>query len=243
METIYIVLIAFSVLVFIGITIGGAANAVVRKLLKNNENNTTTISKSASEFCKDALLSNKINVQVARVPNKDYAFYDYQNKVIALSDNIHSSFSPAAIATAAHEVGHAIQDSKETSKFRAYKSMNLGSKILTPIFWLSFLTAIVLLIAIPYNFLPAYIAFGVMATSVLIEIIFKISTVSMEKQASTFGKELLEREGFTEDELSLASSLYSAALTTYVAGVFDPVVKVFDAITWFIYNSIGRLFR
>lgn len=243
MEIAYIILIIFSVLVFIGITIGSAANAVVKRQIKTNENGTTTISKTASEFCKEVLLTKKIDVQVARVPNSNYAAYDYQNKVIALSDNIYASASQTALAMATHEVGHAIQDAENTTKFKLYKKFNLGSKILTPIFWLSFIAGIILLFAIPYDHIPAYIAFGVMATSVIIEVIFKISTVSMEKQASEFALGLLEKGGFTQDELEASSSLYRAALTTYVAGIFDPVIKIFDAFTWLIYHSIGRLFR
>lgn len=243
MEAVYIVLIIFSVLVFIGITIGGAANAVVKKLIKTHENSSSTISKTASEFCKDVLIKKKIDVQVARIPGSDNACYDYQNKVIALSDNVYNSYSSIYIAMSAHETGHAIQDSQETAKFRIYKRLNVGSKILTPIFWLAFLTAIVLLIAIPYDPLYSLIAFAVMGASMLLEFLFKWITVSMEKQASKFGLEILKQEGFTEDELAVAENLYKAALTTYISGVFDPVIKVFNAITWLIYNTIGRLFR
>ena len=82
-----------------------------------------------------------------------------------------------------------------------------------------------------------------MGASMILEFTFKWITVSMEKQASKFAIEILQEEGFTEDELSLAQSLYKAALTTYISGVFDPVIKIFDAITWVIYHTIGRLFR
>ena len=243
MEIVYIILIAFSVLVFIGVTISGAATASIKKLIKTNETGSTTLSRTASEFCKDILIDKKINVQVARIPGNSYAAYDYRNKVVALSDDIYSSYSAVSVAMATHEVGHAIQDDTDTAKFRIYKKFNLGSKILTPIFWLSFLVGIILLFAIPYDFIPAYVAFGVMGGSVLIEIIFKLSTVSMEKQASEFALDILQKEGFSDEELKLASHLYKAALTTYIAGIFDPVVKIFNAITWLIYNSIGRLFR
>ena len=243
MEAVYIILIIFSILVFIGITIGGAANAVVKKLIKTYADSSSTISKTASEFCKNVLVKKKIDVQVARIPGSDNACYDYQNKVIALSDNVYSSYSQVYIAMAAHETGHAIQDAQETAKFRIYKRLNIGSKILTPIFWLAFFTAIILLIAIPYEPLYSLIAFAVMGASMILEFTFKWITVSMEKQASKFAIEILQEEGFTEDELYLAQNLYKAALTTYISGVFDPVIKIFNAITWVIYHTIGRLFR
>ena len=243
MDIIYIILIAFAVLVFIGITISGTAHAVVKKTIKAHESEMAAISKTASDFCKDVLREKQVHVKVARVPNENQAAYDYQNKVIALSDNIYTSYSAVHIAVATHEVGHAVQDSVDTAKFRTYKRLNLGSRILSPIFWLAFIAGIVLLLAIPYDFIPAYVAFGVMAISVVIEIIFKLSTVSMEKQASKFALDILKDQGFNEDELSLAKSLYSAALTTYVSGIFDPVMKVFNALTWVIYHTIGRLFR
>ena len=243
MDVIYIILIAFAFLVFVGLTIDGTAHAVVKKLIKSHEGETSSISKTAGDFCKEILKEKKLNVKVARVPNENQAAYDYQNNVIALSDNIYSSYSSVHIAIATHEIGHAIQDSTDTAKFAIYKKLNLGSKILAPLFWISAIVGIILLFAIPYDFIPAYIAFGVTAVSVLIELIFKLSTVSIEKQASDFALDILKQKGFNDEELSLAKSLYSAAKTTYVSRIFDPVIKVFNAFTWLIYHTIGRLFR
>ena len=53
------------------------------------------------------------NVKVEQVRGRLTDHYDPRNKVLRLSEATYSQTSVAAVAVAAHEVGHAIQDQKE----------------------------------------------------------------------------------------------------------------------------------
>lgn len=243
MDIFIIVLIVVGSLIFIGLTISGIANMLYKNVLKNKLSATSTIPKTAAELAKQELTKRGINAQVVRVPTNNNAHYDYKNKIVALCDNFYSNYSNVAQAISMHEVGHAIQDNKNSSKFKTFKTFNSISSVLAPLFWIFLITGIILYFSIDYTLLPALVSGGLAFLCVFLETIFKIQTASMEREASNIALKILEDNGISDEDLYEAKKLYKIALTTYYASLFKPVIDLFNAITWVIYNTIGRLFR
>lgn len=243
MDIFLIILIAVGSLIFIGLTISGIATMLYKNILKTRLNESSTIPKTASELAKQELTNHSIKAQVVRVPTNNNAHYDYKNKIVALSDNFFSSYSAVAQAISMHEVGHAIQDKNNSKKFNTFKKFNTASSILAPLFWISLIVGVALYFAIDYTIMPAIISLAFAGLCIILETSFKLLTASMEKEASNKALEILQENGISHDDYNTAKSLYKIALTTYYASIFKPVIDLFNAITWLIYNTIGRIFR
>ena len=77
------------------------------------------------------------NVRIERISGNLTDHYDPQAKVLRLSDSVYGSMSVAAIGVAAHECGHAIQDSTGyqplITRRKLVPACNIGSKLSMPI--------------------------------------------------------------------------------------------------------------
>ena len=154
--------------------------------------------------------------------NKTYGFltdhYNPKTKMINLSEEIYESNSISAIAVAAHECGHAIQD-KEAYSFLRFRSamvptVNLTSKVSYIIVLLGFLFSSGKLL---------YIGMLLMTVSLL----FQIITLPVEFNASARAKKQLEQLGFAhkQDKKGINKVLKAAALT-YVASFVASAAQI-----------------
>lgn len=137
--------------------------------------------------------------------------YDPREKVLRLSPNVYGSASIAAIAVAAHEAGHALQDAEGYSLMRARTALvpaaNIGSNFG---FFLLFIGIIMQSAGIAW--------LGVLAFS--LGVLFSLLTLPVELDASSRALKLITATGIVDnEELPQAKAVLRAAAFTYVAGL------------------------
>ena len=145
--------------------------------------------------------------------------YDPRDKVLRLSQGVANTASVAAVAVAAHELGHAMQDADDyfPLRFRAalVPAVNLGS-------WLGWIMIIAGLLLRLTNL--AWLGVLVFSGGAL----FALATLPVELNASARAKRLLAETGIVagEDEQSGVNRVLNAAAFTYVAGLAAALLQL-----------------
>ncbi len=161
----------------------------------------------AAEFL---LRSNGISdVEVESVAGKLSDHYDPRAKKVRLSEENYNSRSLAALAVAAHEVGHVIQHHKGYTPLKLRDSIlpatNIGSWAAFPLF----------LIGLFLN-TPLLMDLGIILFAGVV--IFHFVTLPVEYNASNRALNMLGNNGMlVEDEIKGARKVLNAAALTYVA--------------------------
>ncbi len=145
--------------------------------------------------------------------------YDPRTKILNLSQGVANVPSVAAVAVAAHELGHAMQDSEGyfPLRFRAalVPAVNIGS-------WLGWIMIIAgLLLRIVDLAWLGVLVFSAGA-------VFALATLPVELNASARAKRLLAETGIVsgQDEQAGVNSVLNAAALTYVAGLAAAVMQL-----------------
>ena len=144
--------------------------------------------------------------------------YDPRGKVLRLSPRVYGSASVAAIAVAAHEAGHAIQDAQGYTLMRARTAIvpvaNIGSQ----------LGGILVVIGVIFQMTTlAWLGLAAFATAVL----FSLLTLPVELDASSRAMKLLTTMGIVDrTEHGQARSVLTAAAFTYVASALVSLVNI-----------------
>jgi Zn-dependent membrane protease YugP len=153
--------------------------------------------------------------------------YDPSKKTLRLSRQVYQGNSVAAIGVAAHEVGHALQDSQ------SYRPLALRSKMILSVQYGSWLGPILFSIglAIPSTWGRILAMVGLILFSGTV--LFALITLPVEYDASKRAKQaLVDLElVFSQQELSGVSIVLNAAALTYVAGA----VQAFMALLQYLY--------
>jgi len=146
--------------------------------------------------------------------------YDPKTKVVRLSEPIHQSTSLAALAVAAHESGHAVQDQLGYAPMRLRASVlpaaNLGTTLALPIFFvgLIFSRSVGWLMDVGIVLFTAAVAFHVV-------------TLPVEFDASRRAIRVLAGDGYlAPDEVDGARKVLRAAAWTYVAAAAVTVTQL-----------------
>jgi uncharacterized protein len=145
--------------------------------------------------------------------------YDPRNKTVFLSQGVATSPSVAALAIAAHELGHAQQDAEDYFPMRLRGFMvpvvNIGSNL----GWI----LIMLGLFIGWTGL-AWL--GVLAFSV--GALFSLATLPVEFDASARAKRMLAQSGIiqTEEEMRGVNNVLNAAALTYVAALVTAIMQL-----------------
>ena len=144
--------------------------------------------------------------------------YDPSHKVVRLSTEIFHGESIAALAVAAHECGHAIQDKENYSwlKFRTFFVPIV--KVITYSAYIMFFISI---------FLQMINLLLVAVATVLVGLIFQLITLPVEFNASNRALEQLKKLSLVRKEDSEgANQVLKAAAWTYVAAVLSSLVNL-----------------
>jgi Zn-dependent membrane protease YugP len=153
--------------------------------------------------------------------------YDPSKKTLRLSRQVYQGNSVAAIGVAAHEVGHALQDSQ------SYRPLALRSKMILSVQYGSWLGPILFSIglAIPSTWGRILAMVGLILFSGTV--LFALITLPVEYDASKRAKQaLVDLElVFSQQELSGVSMVLNAAALTYVAGA----VQAFMALLQYLF--------
>jgi Zn-dependent membrane protease YugP len=145
--------------------------------------------------------------------------YDPRSKVLRLSQGVYQNSSVAALAIAAHELGHAMQDKEDyfPLRFRAalVPAVNIGS----------YLGWILIFIGLLLGFTQLAIL-GVVIFS--LGALFALATIPVELNASARAKRLLLESGVIvgDDEMRGVNNVLNAAALTYVAALITAVLQL-----------------
>jgi hypothetical protein len=146
-------------------------------------------------------------VQVAGTPGELSVHYDPRNKTLYLSQGVYSAPSVAAVAIAAHELGHAQQDAEGYGPMRIRSflvpAVNIGSNL----GWILIMIGLFLRITE-----LAWLGVLVFSAGAL----FALATIPVEFNASARAKELLYNTGIirTEEERRGVNRVLNAAALT-----------------------------
>lgn len=167
-----------------------------------------------------------MGINVGRIGGKLSDHYDPKNCVVNLSESTYSSSSVAAVAVAAHEMGHVMQKEKGYLFYNIRTALvpivNFGSRLALP------LVLIGLLIDIFATSAGVQIGFYVALSGVILyggSFLFTLVTLPVELNASRRAKRMLVDEGILgDDELQGASKVLNAAAMTYVAAMLTSLI-------------------
>ncbi len=184
-----------------------------------NQYNDTPVSsgKSAQQIAQELLFRHNSSVQITEVQGKLTDHFDPKNGVVGLSTQVYGSNSVAAVAVAAHEIGHVMQYEEN------YTPIRLRNAIL-PVASLGSYAApwIVILGLIMGSFdlaMVGVVLFGAM-------LVFQVVTLPVEFNASSRGLRMLEEGNYISyDESDGAKKVLRAAAMTYVWAALATLVS------------------
>ena len=163
-------------------------------------------------------------VQIQGVAGQLTDHYDPRDKTLYLSNGVANGTSVAALAIAAHELGHAMQDAEEyfPLKFRSalVPIVNIGSNL----GWF------LIMIGLFLRFTElAWLGVLIFAGGA----IFSLATLPVEFNASSRAKQLLAETGIiqTDEEIRGVNNVLNAAALTYVAGLITSILQLLYYVT------------
>ncbi len=145
--------------------------------------------------------------------------YDPRDKVLRLSQGVYQGSSVAALAIAAHELGHAMQDQE------GYFPLRLRGALVPAVNIGSYLGWILIVLGLVLNFVNlAWLGLIVFSGGAL----FALATLPVEYNASARAKRLLAETGIImgEEEVRGVNKVLNAAALTYVAGLVTSVMQL-----------------
>ena len=159
------------------------------------------------------------NLRIEGVRGNLTDHYDPRQKVLRLSQGVYGSNSVAALAIAAHELGHAMQD------HQGYAPLRLRSALVPAVNIGSNLGWILILIGLLIN-MTELAWLGVFAFSA--GAIFALATLPVEFNASSRAKRLLKDTGLitSRDEQRGVNIVLNAAALTYVAALVSALMQL-----------------
>lgn len=145
--------------------------------------------------------------------------YDPRNKVLRLSEGVYRSQSVAALAIAAHELGHAEQDQE------AYFPLRLRAMLVPAVNIGSYLGWILIIVGLFLRLTDlAWLGVFVFSGGAL----FALATLPVELNASARARQLLTESGLImgEEEQRGVNAVLNAAALTYVAALFTAIMQL-----------------
>ena len=174
---------------------------------------------SGFEVARKILDSNGLkNMDIVSTPGNLSDHYDPTRKVVRLSQDVFDGTSVAAMAIAAHECGHAIQDKEGyfMMRFRSliFPIVNLGTKLSYIIIFIGVLTELLNVV---------YIGIALTGLGLLFQIVTLPVEIDASKRAGVQLKKLSISSG--TDKVGIKKVLVSAAMT-YLAGVLTSILQI-----------------
>lgn len=163
-------------------------------------------------------MNNLSNVKITKTSGLLSDHYNPTNKTVNLSNEIYEGQSIAAIAVAAHEVGHAIQDKE------LYQPMVARSKLVPIVNLASKASSVILILGLILE-LSGLIDLAILLLCV--SLLFQLITLPVEFNASERAKNQLKNCGFIQDQDTKGvSKMLKAAAFTYVATFLASALQV-----------------
>lgn len=181
-------------------------NSTFSRFLRERSSAGLTGAQTARRILDDNGLHN-ISVEMARGRLTDH--YDPRSQTVRLSETVYSGTSVAALGVAAHEVGHAVQHSRNYLPLGIRNNLfpvaNIGSQMAFPLFMIGFLFSFDTLMLVGIWFFIAALA-------------FQLITLPVEFNASRRALGFLDAGSYlNRAEVPKARAVLRAAALTYVA--------------------------
>ncbi len=158
------------------------------------------------------------DVSIEHVAGELTDHYDPSSKILRLSDSTYDSNSVAAVAIAAHEVGHAIQHHTQYSPLIARNNFAPIAQFASTAWGFVFFAG--LFFGLPFLLEIGIICFGVF-------FLFSVITLPVEFDASKRAVVALEQDGsLNPEELDGSRKVLNAAAMTYVAGAIMSLLQL-----------------
>jgi len=171
------------------------------------------------------LEKNNLDIYVVETPGELTDHYDPSRRVIKLSPAIFRENTVAAVAVAAHECGHAIQDKE------GYTFMRIRTAIVPVVNLISYAGYIAMFISI-FAGAMQYFMIGILIVTATL--LFQFITLPVELDASK--RALLQLEELkivSKEELPQAKEVLSAAAMTYIASVLASLLQLIRLVLLF----------
>jgi len=174
---------------------------------------------SGAQAAERLIYSGGLNVRVEGIKGNLTDHYDPRDKVLRLSSGVYQGQSVAALAIAAHELGHAMQDQDGYVPLRARAALVPAVNVGSYLGWI--LLMIGLLLQSPQLAWVGVLVFSAGA-------IFALLTLPVELNASARARRLLVDTGLIvgQDEEKGVATVLNAAALTYVAGLATALLQL-----------------
>jgi len=183
---------------------------------------------SGAETVQRLMYSNGIpGVKIEPIGGELSDHYDPSDKTVRLSEGVYAVPSVAAMAIAAHELGHAQQDQVGYTMMRVRAALvmpvNIGSNLAPWIFMAGMFLS-----------MPALAWLGVIAFATAVA--FHLVTLPVEFDASARALKMLQGTGLvSSQDYDGAKAVLSAAAWTYVAGALQSLA----ILLYFVFRASG----
>ena len=183
------------------------------------------------------------DITVGRVHGTLTDHYHPTKKVVNLSDSVYGDTSIAAVAVAAHEIGHVMQKKKGYLFYKVRTALvpiaNIGSRLALPLV----LVGLILDVFVGLNqnsnmgFTLALMGVALYGASTL----FTFVTLPVELNASRRAKKMLLESGILQqEEIRYADKMLDAAARTYLASMLTSLVYFLRFALWVLILFGGR---
>ena len=233
----------FLLVMLVCLLISGYASGKVRSVYTKYDQVRCSSGMTGHDAAIRLLQANQISgISAGKVGGLLSDHYHPAKNVVNLSESTYNSTSIAAVAVAAHEIGHVLQNKKGYLPYRVRAAIvpvvNLGSRLATPLVLIGILLGTSIAAAGRSN-----LGYSLAMTGVLLyglSVLFALVTLPVEYNASRRAKEMLLSEGIlTVDELPGAKAVLSAAAMTYLASLLVSIVS-FLRFTFLVTSVFGR---
>ena len=228
-------LLFFGLIMLCGI-FAASASAKVHSSYKAYDAMQTASHMTGYDTARRLLRSNGVtDIDVGRVRGHLSDHYHPPKKIVTLSESVYGSDSSAAVAVAAHEVGHVMQKKNGYLPYKIRQILvpitNFGSRLALPLVLIGLILDV--FVATTQNSdLGYYLAIAGVALYGL-STVFALVTLPVEFDASRRAKKMLLEEGILrEEELPYAGKMLSAAAQTYVASLLTSLVYFLRFAIW-----------
>lgn len=180
-------------------------------------------------------------ISIGRVSGTLSDHYHPAKAVVNLSESTYGSASVAAVAVAAHEMGHVMQKQDGYGFYQLRTALvpvvNIGSFLAMPLVLLGLLLDSIVMSA------NSELGFHVAMLGVILyggSFLFALVTLPVELNASRRAKQMLLRQGIlSQDEIPGAEKVLSAAAMTYLASLVTSAVY-FLRFLLYVLSIFGR---
>lgn len=207
------------ILMFLAAVIALAASAYCKSTMKHYSKIRVSTGTTGAEATEKILHAAEIyDVELYRLGGTGSSFYRY-DRTIHLSENLCYESSVTAVATAAHECGHAIQHARGYTVNRVINLLNpamqLSSNAAIPIFFLGLIFSLEPLQTV-----------GILMFVVVV--LFQLLSLPSEFNASHRAVVMLVTTGIlrTDEEIKGARKVLRAAAFTYIAALAGALLQL-----------------